>query len=253
MPHNGNGNGKPISSALLRRLAEAADGYRNVGPVVFLARPKENRQSATLFDISQGYSEAVIAQAEATAEAAAAAGAPPQAAVAAVAAVEVLEPPDREKFRKYRDDKEKPDQEFDLFGPFETDDGKKAGVVITEIVLKVKEVATGRETEVAVPTVAADGKSIYDCMFWSLSAVQKFAVPYYTRVSGTDVANRMEASFVEDAFFFTAHKPVTEWVNITAPTFPSPVGLEEPVAPQRATGRGFKVRNGAVDAFEVAL
>lgn len=252
MPSNGNRGGRPISSALLRRLAEAADGYRNRGPVFFLARPKENPESPTLFDISQAYKEEVLTTAQAKAMGAAATEPQSQEPLTELA------PADREKFQKFLEGEESGERVFDLFGPFDTDDGKQPGVVITEIVLKVKKVDSDQEATLTIPTLSEDGEVLYDCVFWSLSAVQKFAVPYYTRVSGTEVANKMEASFIDDAFFFTAHKPVTEWTNLAAPNFAalagggSPFKLQVPAG--QAVGKNYRVTSeGEVEADDVML
>ena len=193
---------KPMSSALVRRLAEAADGYRNRGPVYFLARRNPPKESPRNFGISKGYKEP-------------------------------YEEKDREKLHKK--DREKLDKvkggEFEWFGPYVTDEDRKPTVKITKIVIHVKvpdpqdptktiDLTKDIQTEFSNEDEAAEEP--FDAMFWSISALEKFAFGYYAQMNGGAYIDEMMTRFTEvkdtkDGMFLLAHRPGTEYDNPDAP------------------------------------
>lgn len=90
----------------------------------------------------------------------------------------------------------------EVFGPFATEPdpgpfGPKAGVASIAVTVR-----RGDE-EVVVPI---DPRK-YDSIFWSLSAVDKFAIPYYVGMSGLDFATSVREKFVGNEVFLMGHMP----------------------------------------------
>lgn len=173
---------KPISAALARRLAEAADGYRNIGEVNFLARYEPDK--VKLFDLSRAYPAKHTNPGD-------------------------LDPEDRMKLNH-------PD--YDWFGPYDTKDSVVPKLTITRIVVWV--MGEGEEERpIEIPTRPSPDpeKKPFDALFWSLSAVEKFAVPYYARLHGGKYADQVVTDFIADDFFLTGHRPGTEYGNPASP------------------------------------
>ena len=78
---------------------------------------------------------------------------------------------------------------YKIFGPFLTTEefGEKENK-ITQVVLMLKD---GRQ-------VCLDGAK-YDCVFWSLSAFDKFVVPYYVQITNLEEAEEIRDEFVKNS------------------------------------------------------
>jgi hypothetical protein len=50
----------------------------------------------------------------------------------------------------------------------------------------------------------------FDALFWSISALEKFAIPHYTNVHGVEKARAMLRGFEETDVFLMGHDPNTE-------------------------------------------
>ena len=50
----------------------------------------------------------------------------------------------------------------------------------------------------------------FDALFWSISALEKFAIPHYTSVRGVEKAQHILRQFVDTDVFLMAHDPNTE-------------------------------------------
>jgi len=89
-----------------------------------------------------------------------------------------------------------------LFGPFQTEvDGP--GLTRTPIVEVVLRLAGGEETR-----FPADR---YDALFWSMSSLEKFAIPHYVEFQGLEVAKRLREDFLKPEVYVMAHGPNTEY------------------------------------------
>lgn len=53
-----------------------------------------------------------------------------------------------------------------------------------------------------------------DTVVWSLSALEKFVLPYYTYVEGIEGAERVRAEFLANGSFMVVHLPTTDYVNM---------------------------------------
>jgi hypothetical protein len=54
----------------------------------------------------------------------------------------------------------------------------------------------------------------FDCLFYSLSAVEKFAVPYYARMFGGDYVTRLLAAFRSSNLHLMGHLPRSEYQKL---------------------------------------
>ena len=184
------GKKKAMTAALARRLAEAADGYRNIGEVNFLARYEPDGEK--LFDLSEAYPE------------------------------QYTDPNDQRLKERDREKVNKLGKEYDWFGPFDTRDTKLAKVIIKRIeVIVVDPEGDGEEKTVVIPTLPTASNNPedqpFDTIFWSLSALEKFAVPYYARLNGGKYADQVVTDFTADDFFLMGHRPGTEYGNPASP------------------------------------
>ena len=149
--------GKHVSAFLLRRLAEAVDGFRGE-PVFCRARFTPNEE----FDFEVDVKREV-------------------AAFGAVAAA---------------------DETFGVFGPFFTPEAKgpdRSDTPIRAITLTLED---GR-------VIHVDPKEA-DSLFWTVSAVEKFLVPYYASVNSALMANSVLSSFDREGMVCFEHGPNTE-------------------------------------------
>ena len=77
-------------------------------------------------------------------------------------------------------------------------------------------------TKIDISTAAAKkeltGKDFGDCMFYSVSAIEKFAIPYYARMFGGDYVKRLHDSVTKDDFLLMVHLPGTEYTNPPSPS-----------------------------------
>ncbi|HYR12060.1 MAG TPA: hypothetical protein VEQ60_30020 [Longimicrobium sp.] len=110
------------------------------------------------------------------------------------------------------------------FGPIHTPGPSPAStsdIVITDLVLSTR--GPGSTTG----KVTIEG-SKFDCLFYSISAIEKFAIPYYARMFGGDYVKRLHESVTADNFLLMGHLPGTEYQN-PAPGAAAP--MEEPCSP----------------------
>lgn len=96
--------------------------------------------------------------------------------------------------------------EYGWFGPYRTDDGTSDKIKIKSIVITTQD-ATGNST------IELKDASEFDAIFWSLSTVEKFAVPYYTSLYGPAYADELRKKFLADDLYLMVHLPGSEPEN----------------------------------------
>lgn len=145
-----------LSAKLSRRLAAAADGFRNGQEIFFRARfePQENGD----FDLDGPFTRDEL-------------------------------------------DKLRVPEGFGIFGPYQTDDCLD-DISRTPIKTITIELHDGRKW-------SFEGKR-FDALFWSVSALEKFAIPHYTNVRGVTKAREILRAFEETDIFLMGHDPNTE-------------------------------------------
>jgi hypothetical protein len=111
---------------------------------------------------------------------------------------------------------------FGIFGPYQTD------ACVDDIsrtpVKKITIELHGGET------FSFEGTR-FDALFWSVSALEKFAIPHYTNVRGVDKAQHILRRFVETDVFLLAHDPNTEETMIGVTPGPGGPGEPQTIAP----------------------
>jgi hypothetical protein len=163
---------KPISARLLRRLAAAADGFRNGLTVWFTANYEPEGE-----DESFKISKAIVQD----------------------------DPPTTQ-----------PGPGRKHFGPYKSTGEPIRTTPIVEIVLHV-------QTANGIQTVSIPAKD-YDAIFWSTSALEKFAIPHYVVFEGLKRAAKLEKKFKDDASVYAiVHGPNTEYS--TRPVDAVPAGM----------------------------
>jgi len=95
-----------------------------------------------------------------------------------------------------------------VYGPFLSErEGPARSTPIVKITLHVQEGGQVRQVE-----FPADK---YDALFWSTSALDKFAVPHYVAFEGLPQATEMRAEYVDhSAVFAIVHGPNTEYDRV---------------------------------------
>lgn len=93
-----------------------------------------------------------------------------------------------------------------IFGPFETKDDEDYEPKNIE---KVVIYPCGKEP------ITLEGDK-FDCVFWSLSAVDKFVMPYYTSLGGLERAKRVRKDFIKTTSIAGIHIPGSDIVNDTS-------------------------------------
>ena len=106
--------------------------------------------------------------------------------------------------------------EYLIFGPFQTEDDKDYKPKDIE---KVVVYPRGKKP------ITLEGDK-FDCVFWSLSAMDKFVMPYYTSVGDLRKAGRVRKDFVKTTSIAGIHIPGSDIVN-DATTTPRGIGPEE--------------------------
>lgn len=152
-------NGQRVSAFLLRRLAEAVDGFR--GQEVF-CRSRFTPDAQFDFEVS----------------------------------VEPAEPSGLTTLAA------KQDPDFGVFGPFLTPEAKGPNL---------------KDTRIKKITITLDDDRVVnvnpkktDALFWTVSAVEKFLVPYYASVNSALAANTVLHTFDRAGMICTEHGPETE-------------------------------------------
>jgi len=112
-------------------------------------------------------------------------------------------------------------QGFGIFGPYQTeaciDDISRTPVKKITI-----ELHNGH-------TFSFEGTR-FDALFWSVSALEKFAIPHYTTIRGVEKAQHILRQFVDTDVFLLAHDPNTEETMIGVTPRP---GAPQTIAPQK--------------------
>lgn len=108
-----------------------------------------------------------------------------------------------EKNRDLFDDQEPTNDLAKIFGPFLTyeDFGEKESQV-EYVTLHLK----------GGDVVKLDGAK-YDCVFWSLSAVDKFVVPYYVQIANLEEAEEVRDHFLDDGTIAAIHIPGSDIID----------------------------------------
>jgi hypothetical protein len=113
---------------------------------------------------------------------------------------------------------------YGMFGPFGTQVADLPPAVSGQASVTSFQVGTSAGT--SFPISPADK---YDAIFYSVAAVLKFAVPYYTSVYGTAYAQQMLENFQENDLGMMVHLPWTEYTEMTQ------AGRENPPVPTGPT------------------
>jgi hypothetical protein len=93
--------------------------------------------------------------------------------------------------------------EYLIFGPFQTkDDPYYRPKDIEKVVIYPR----GKSP------IVLDGMK-FDCVFWSLSAVDKFLIPYYTSMGDLEKASRVRKDFIKPKSIAGIHIPGSDIVN----------------------------------------
>jgi hypothetical protein len=89
-----------------------------------------------------------------------------------------------------------------IFGPYQTKDEDYPPKGIEKVVIHRKD----RD-----PVDLAGGK--FDCVFWSLSAVDKFLIPYYVSMGDLATAEKIRCNFMKEEAIAAIHIPGSDIVN----------------------------------------
>lgn len=113
------------------------------------------------------------------------------------------------------------------FGPFQGEQTPSTALLIHEM-----DISTMRPGETDVSQVRSVPARRFDCLFWSRSALEKFAVPYYARMYGGEYVNKLLKEFESDSFQMVAHLPGTEYEELSAaPRVPGDKDDGQPLPP----------------------
>lgn len=107
------------------------------------------------------------------------------------------------------------------FGPFEADGPSSTARVIHEM-----DIRTRKPDGSVGETIAAFRAHQLDALFWSRSALEKFAVPYYARMYGGAYVDKLLTEFDAEPLQLAGHLPGTEYENFNLPASAPGGGLE---------------------------
>jgi hypothetical protein len=99
---------------------------------------------------------------------------------------------------------------FRVFGPFQTPRDTPADATGHKIMVKKVTVELEQDGKQYVAEIEGDK---YDAIFWSSSAVDKFAVPYYVSVVDVDFGAKVRADFGAPDVFMMVHLPDTVYTT----------------------------------------
>lgn len=104
--------------------------------------------------------------------------------------------------------------EYLIFGPYLTvkDPDYKPNKLVKKVVLYLQPAAGG-----PLEPVCLDGAA-YDCVFWGLSAVDKFVVPYYSNTGSPEEAQAARDAFKDPAAYALIHIPGSEYTTTISST-----------------------------------
>jgi hypothetical protein len=174
----------PVPASLLSRLAEAADGIRNGQDIWFVARPAPD--ALTRHDI-QGFFET-----QKDAE-------------------DLLLRRNTDGEASYR-----------IFGPFNTSDPDyHPNETVEKVVIHLKRRNAPEDAGTREVVVPGDQ---YDALFWSMSSVDKFVIPYYVGVDDIPAAARVRSTFANPASIALIHLPGSSYTTDIPP-------LDQPQSP----------------------
>lgn len=110
---------------------------------------------------------------------------------------------------------------YGAFGPFTATGDPKPDYRVVRVVLDIRP-TTGEPFSIDVGQKLQDegywngeGDLPCDALVWSLSALEKFILPYYTFVEGPEGAKRAREAFVAPGCFMTGHLPTTDYATPT--------------------------------------
>lgn len=171
----------PVEAGLARALAEAATGFPNSGDIYFVASyTRVPADQGSPYDVNGPFTDELTALAKA-------------------AELDVVEWLNGQKFS------------YGVFGPFST--------VVPELITVPGQPQVGTITVTEAGTTSdgftIDDASKYDSMFYSAAAVEKFAVPYYSRVYGSAVGQEVLRNFQQPDVMVMVHMPWTEYAELT--------------------------------------
>ena len=208
---------RPLSAALLRRLGEAADGFRTGRPIYVVACYDDPREDLRVFECE----------------------------------ADALEHLTRAGDR------------FGMFGPFATPaDRSVSGGPLREVAVTpgTRSVRAGEVAEVAVTiraesgeerTVRLDGRE-HDALFWTASAIDKFAVPYYAHVQGAEFAAELRRRVMAGPVCAIVHLPHSEPEEVDDPfqDYGAPWGRLQVTSVTLAIRQGGETREVRLDGRE---
>lgn len=165
---------QPVSAAVAKRLAAAADGFRHGRPMYFVSGFRDPA-GFQRFEGEGGRAAAERARMEKEAGGGG--------------------------------------TKYGVFGPYVTEPaaGPDAGPgpEVLDVTVRVKLPDGSTQTRVF-------GGREFDALFWTRSAVDKFAIPYYTGALGLDHAARLSGEFSGEDVYMAAHMPDTMLFMIRA-------------------------------------
>ena len=158
---------QPVSAAVAKRLAAAADGFRHGKPMYFVSGfQKVGRLER--FEGEEGRAAA-------------------------------------ERVRREREAKGG-GEKYGVFGPYATEPvpgvEARAEPEVLDVTVRVKLADGSTQTRVF-------GGKEFDALFWTRSAMDKFAIPYYAGALGLDHAVRLSGEFSGEGVYMAAHMPDT--------------------------------------------
>ena len=156
---------RPMSAALLRRLAETADGSRdNQSRWVVASYPEPTDGKLKSFS-------------------------------------------SEDQAKAYCKELNDAGGDYGVFGPYATSPG--VGTNATGHKMRVKRVAVVVDDGNGGELVNELPGDQYDALFWSASALDKFAVPYYVSMAGLAFGNKVSSDFGQERVYMMAHLPDT--------------------------------------------
>jgi hypothetical protein len=119
--------------------------------------------------------------------------------------------PDQRPAQEYMDAQQLSYDTHDVFGPY---DGTGSHLPappkprkVTAVVIHVADEDGGNERKVVL------NPQLYDAVFWSQSAVEKFLVPYYTAIGSLEEGSVVREAMRRASTLGLVHLPGSEWVD----------------------------------------
>jgi hypothetical protein len=182
-----------VSARLAMRLAQAALGYIGMGPIYLVASYQPSDDSFDPYSVVPFRDNPAAAEAFALA----------------------LNAPDGSTPR------------FGVFGPYQTGLPVNVELNADPYLLQTIDVVVGGPAD-ALPEQGTLPISVtgFDSLFWTVGAVEKFAVPYYTMLYSAAFADHVLQQFAEKEMALLGHMPWSEYTDFDPP----------PMTPDSGTG-----------------